>query len=200
MKYNNYYKSRENSIITDIYYKQMINIFTCNCGNETYSFQKILDIPLLINNNQKEITIEALIDNFLKEILVDLNDRCSKCKKIKKNIKKYIRFNILNEIIIFSIQRIDPMSSTKNISNINYDKILDLTRFTDSPYKDNNNSYKLFATIHHNGTISYGHYYSLICIEDQWYEFNDSHVRVMENMSFNSSNVCVLFYKKIQSK
>ena len=88
MKYNNYYKSRENSIITDIYYTQMINIFTCNCGNETYSFQKILDIPLLINNNQKEITIEALIDNFLKEILVDLNDRCSKCKKIKKKYKK----------------------------------------------------------------------------------------------------------------
>ena len=81
MKYNNYYKSRENSIITDIYYTQMINIFTCNCGNETYSFQKLLDITLLINNNQKEIKIEALIDNFLKEILVDLNDRCSKCKK-----------------------------------------------------------------------------------------------------------------------
>ena len=56
----------------------MINIFTCNYGNETYSFQKILDIPLLINNNQKEIKIEALIDNFLKEILVDLNDRFSK--------------------------------------------------------------------------------------------------------------------------
>ena len=86
---------------------------------------------------------------------------------VKKNIKKYLRFNILNEIIIFSIQKIGPMSATKNISNLIYDKILDLTCFTDSPYKDNNNSYKLFATIHHNGTISYGHYYSLICIEDQ---------------------------------
>ena len=78
MKYNNYYKSRENSIITDIYYTQMINIFTCNCGKETYSFQKLLDIPLLLNNSQKEIKIEALIDNFLKELLADLNDRCSK--------------------------------------------------------------------------------------------------------------------------
>ena len=68
----------------------MINIFTCKCGNETYSFQKILDIPLLINNNQKEITIGALIDNFLKEILVDLNDRCSNCKIIKKNIKNIL--------------------------------------------------------------------------------------------------------------
>ena len=62
----------------------MINIFTCKCWNETYSFQKILDIPLLINNNQNEIKIGALINNFLKEILVDLNDCCSNCKKIKK--------------------------------------------------------------------------------------------------------------------
>ena len=51
MKNNNYYKSRENSIITDIYYTQMINIFTYKCGNEIYSFKKILDIPLSINNN-----------------------------------------------------------------------------------------------------------------------------------------------------
>ena len=87
------------------------------------------------------------------------------------------------------------MSLTKNIYIINYDKILDLTHFTDCPNKDNNNSYKLFATIHHNGSISYGHYHSLICIEDQWYEFNCSHVRVMENMSFNSSNICVFFIK-----
>ena len=37
-KFHNYYLSRENSIITDIYYTQMINIFTCKCGKETYSF------------------------------------------------------------------------------------------------------------------------------------------------------------------
>ena len=60
--------------------------------------------------------------------------------------------------------------------------------------------YKLFATIHHIGTISYEHYYSLICVEDQWYEFNDSNVTVAENISFNSSNVCVLFYKKLKTK
>ena len=61
-------------------------------------------------------------------------------------------------------------------------------------------NYKLFATIHHIGTLSYGHYYSLISVEDQWYEFNDSNVTVIENISFNSSNVCVLFYKKMKNK
>ena len=116
------------------------------------------------------------------------------------NIKKCIKFNILNEIIIFSIQRIDPLSSAKNTSIIKYDDSIDLKRFTDDTNKDDIMVYKLFGTIHLIGTISYGHYYSLICVEDQWYEFNDSNVTVVENISFNSSNVCVLFYKKLKTK
>jgi ubiquitin C-terminal hydrolase len=81
-----YSRKKEKSIITDLFYSILGKTLKCECNKEFYVFQKLLDIPLLINNNQKEITIEALIDNFLKEILVDLNDSCSNCKKIKKNI------------------------------------------------------------------------------------------------------------------
>ena len=47
---SHFFKSRENSIIVDIFYNQIINIFTCSCGFESYSFQKLLDIPLLLPN------------------------------------------------------------------------------------------------------------------------------------------------------
>ena len=120
--------------------------------------------------------------------------------KKKKNIKKCIKFNILNEIIIFSIQREVPLSSATNTSIIKYDESIDLKRFTDDKNKDDIMNYKPFANIHHIGTLSYGHYYSLISVEDQWYEFNDYNVTVIENISFNSSNVCFLFYKKINNK
>ena len=45
-EYNKYFLERENSIITDLFYTQMINIFNCKCGYESYSIQKLLDIPL----------------------------------------------------------------------------------------------------------------------------------------------------------
>ena len=83
------------------------------------------------------------------------------------NIKKCIKFKILNEIIIFSIQRIDPLSSAKNTFIIRYDEIIDLKRFTDNNNKEDIMNYKLFSTIYHIGTLSYGHYYSLISVEDQ---------------------------------
>ena len=108
----------ENSIITDIYYVQLINIFTCSCGKESFSFQKLLDIPLLIPTNCRNITLKKLIENFSLEIKVNLNDSCLKCHKKKENIKKQIKFDMLNEIIIFSLQRIDPVQSIKNTSFI----------------------------------------------------------------------------------
>ena len=48
----NYHKmcmERENSIIVDLFYSQICNTFSCmKCNNSTYSFEKIIDIPLLL--------------------------------------------------------------------------------------------------------------------------------------------------------
>ena len=93
----------------------MINIFKCKSFCESYSFQKLLDIPLLIPKNIQ------LLDLLIKEIKVDLKQHCKKCEEKKINIKKEIRFNILNQIIIFSIQRFDPLLSVKNESMIIFD-------------------------------------------------------------------------------
>ena len=42
-----------------------------------------MDIPLLIIENLKEIPLEDLIDNYLKQIAVNLDESCQKCKKRK---------------------------------------------------------------------------------------------------------------------
>ena len=195
-KFNDFYLSREKSVVTDIYYTQLINIFTCKCGKESYSFQKILDIPLLIPDKMSEVTLEFLIEKFFSEITVDLNDNCLNCKKKRKKIKKIMKFDILNDIVIFSIQRIDPFDSIKNNTLIKYDEFINLMKFKDESNIKDNVNYKLFASIHHNGNLNEGHYYSLINIDNKWFVFNDSNVSVSENNIFNSSNVCVLFYRK----
>ena len=196
-EYNKFFLSRENSIITDLFYTQMINIFNCKCGYESYSFQKLLDIPLLVPNDTKEINLYNLIELFNNEINVDLDGKCKKCNKRKKNIKKKIKFNILNELIIFSVQRFDPFLSIKNESLIIYDELIDLKSYSDTPTKEKNLEYKLIGTIHHNGNLQYGHYYSKIKIENEWYEFNDSLVTKIKSFVDRSSNVCVLFYQKV---
>ena len=50
-------------------------------------------ILLLIIENLKEIPLEDLIDNYLKQISVNIDESCQKYKKKKINIKKCIKFS-----------------------------------------------------------------------------------------------------------
>ena len=87
-EFDEFYLSRENSIITDIFYIQMINTFVCKCGQESYSFQKLLVIPLLLPNDNKDISFNELIRNYLKSVKVNLDDECEKFKKKEPTLKK----------------------------------------------------------------------------------------------------------------
>jgi hypothetical protein len=51
-----------------------------------------VDIPLLVPPETREINLYNLIEMFNNRISVDLDDKCRKCRKWKKNIKK--KFNI----------------------------------------------------------------------------------------------------------
>ena len=195
-EYHDFFVSRENSIIIDIFYIQIINIFTCKCGMETYSFQKLLDIPLLLPIKARDADLISLIKDYLKEDFLDWSKECEGCKKIKITHKKIIKFSMINDIIIFSLQRFDPYYSIKSNVNIIYNEYINLKEFCDFDlYKDNTN-YRLFGTINHIGDINYGHYYSYIRIGEMWYNFNDSIVKKINSMDFNSSSVCALFYEK----
>ena len=66
--FHNLFCEQENSIISNIFYSQIISIFICECKCETYSFQKILDLPLLFPNENKNIfTIDYLLKYYFKE-------------------------------------------------------------------------------------------------------------------------------------
>ena len=94
------------------------------------------------------------------------------------------------------MQRFDSLLSVKNESLIIYDELIDLKPYSDTPKTGINLEYRLIGTIHHNGNLQYGHYYSNIKIENEWYEFNDSLVTKINSFVGRSSNVCVLFYQK----
>lgn len=197
-EFDDFYLSRENSIITEIFYIQMINTFMCKCGQESYSFQKLLDIPLLLPNDNIDISLHALIRNYLKSVKVNLKDECEKCKIKRSNITKDIHFNILNDIVIFSLQRFDPLLSAKNDAKLIFEDIIDLKEFYDNKDKQQLPKYKLFGIINHVGNLNYGHYYSYIKLENEWYEFNDSNVFKINNLPYYSSTVCALFYEKFE--
>ena len=197
-EYHEFFISRENSIIIDLFYTQIINIFKCDCNFESYSCQKLLDIPLLPPMKSRETDLISLIKEYLKEEIIEWGDECENCKKKNMKHHKKIKFSILNDILILSLQRFDPYLSMKSSIRVSFEDILDLKDFCDEDLYKLNTRYRLYGTINHIGNINYGHYYSYIKINDMWYEFNDSIVKKINYMEYNSSSVCVLFYEKIE--
>jgi len=197
-EYHNFFIGRENSIIIDIFYIQIINVFTCKCGFESYSFQKLLDIPLLLPMKIRETDLISLIKEYLKEETLDWNKQCEKCKEVNLKHVKKIKFSMINDVIIFSLQRIDPCFSMKSNCYVSFSEYIDLKEFCDYDLYKENTKYRLIGTINHIGNINYGHYYAYVRIGEMWYEFNDSIVKKMYSMDFkSSSSVCALFYEKV---
>ena len=193
-EFNNLFKKKENSFIIDLFYIQQINSFKCKCGFTSYSFEKYLDIPLLIPY-EKECDLKELLKYNLKSSTSLWEKPCESCKSICEHIKE-IKFNILKDVLIISLQRINKFLNKKNLTLVNYEEILDMTEFCDETINDGSLRYVLFSIIYHYGNIYEGHYISVIKIGEFWYEFNDSIVNKINILNLKSDSACVFFYKR----
>jgi ubiquitin C-terminal hydrolase len=133
-EYDKLYKERENSIVIDTFTVQLVNIFTCcDCGYETYSFDKLIDIPLLLDSdNYSGFTLFSLLDKFFTMEKIKWETPCenSSCKK-KSFHNKIVRLSICPEILVFSIQRNNGRVRRKNTSPVSFEEEIDVSKYFD---------------------------------------------------------------------
>ena len=193
-EFDELFRSRESSIVINSFYGQIINIFTCKCNYKSYSFQKVLDLPLLLGNND----IYDLLDDYFKEESIYFETKCEKCQKPKIKHKKKTKISRPPNILILSFQRINWRTQRKNNCNVNFYEELNIQKYIDEECGHGNEyKYTLYGIGNHSGTINFGHYYAYIKLNNKgWYEFNDSMVSKIGYIDLNSSNAYTLFYKK----
>ncbi len=133
-EYDKLYKERENSIVIDTFTVQLLNIFTCcECGYETYSFDKLIDIPLLLESDSYSgFSIFSLLNAFFTTEKIKWESPCenSSCKK-KSYHTKIVKLSICPEILIFSIQRNNGRARRKNTSAVTFEETVDVSKFFD---------------------------------------------------------------------
>ena len=196
-EFDELFRSRESSIILDSFYGQIINIFTCRCKFKTYSFQKVLDLPLLLQSINSSVSIDQLLDSYFQGEDIQFETKCEKCGK-KTVHKKEIRISQPPNILILSLQRINPRTQRKNTCSVSFKENLDISRYIDPECGHSNEyRYSLYGIGNHSGSINFGHYYAYIKLNNSsWYEFNDSYVSQMGRISTSSTTAYTLFYKK----
>ena len=197
-EYDENFRSRENSIIIECFYSQIINIFICKCGYETYSFQKILDFPLLLKKDCKKTELNNLLKIYFENKDVPFETECEKCQK-KEVHKKIIKFTQIPNILILSLQRRNEKTGNKNNCILKFPEQLDISEYIDEECGDKKEcKYSLYGIGNHFGDFSSGHFSAYIKLNDnKWYEFNDSKVSQYLKVIESSSTAYLLFYKKI---
>ena len=199
IEFDKHFSEREKSIVTDLFYAQLITTFTCQCTHNTYSFQKILDFPLLLPQNKSNVNINDLLIKYFQPEIIDFERKCEKCEKKIKH-RKETKISRPPKLLILSFQRIDSVNQKKNECVVTFPKILKMNEFVEKGLGNDNNPiiYELFAVINHQGTVDFGHYFSYIKFyhKEDWFEFNDSQVRYIGKNIESFPYAYALFYTK----
>jgi ubiquitin C-terminal hydrolase len=131
-EFDKLFRAREDSIVIDTFYGQFVNIFKCvDCNYETYSFEKFLDIPLLLED-EYSLELGRLLSSHFKEDQFKWDSPCEnpKCKKKTHHIKN-CKISYLPEVLIFSFQRYNNRYRRKNTSKVSFKETIDLKEYID---------------------------------------------------------------------
>jgi ubiquitin C-terminal hydrolase len=124
------YRSREDSIVLDTFYGQVVNIFSCrDCKYETYSFEKFLDIPLLLKDDSPT-DLSSLLNMHFEQEGFQWDSPCEKCRR-KSFHTKVSNISYLPDVLILSLQRYNGRHMNKNMAKISFKETIDLKDYID---------------------------------------------------------------------
>ncbi|KAK1404645.1 Ubiquitin carboxyl-terminal hydrolase 8 [Heracleum sosnowskyi] len=125
---------------------------------------------------------------------------CPKCKEHRQASKKLDLWR-LPEILVIHLKRFSYNRFSKNKLGTFVDfpvEDFDLTDYTVHKINGVSERYVLYAIINHYGSLGGGHYTAFVQLaQNQWYEFDDSHVSLVAEEQIKTSAAYVLFYRRI---
>lgn len=176
--------NKEISFMNDNFYGLYKSEILCkSCGFKHLSFNPFISLKLeLVSDN----ILSCLKSHLSWEDNITFT--CDKCKS-KDNAKKRLTLIKVPDTFVMTIKRYNNFIK-KNNQKINYS-----TNFT-----IDNNKYELYCIINHEGQNTFcGHYtaYVKYIKNDEWYHINDNHINKVDISNVDSSDIYMLFYKKI---
>jgi len=204
-KWAEYYKERDNSIMTDLFEGQLMNRISClSCGYQGYAFDSFMDLSVEIPRKAVRylgcIKIQECLDKFIEpERMIDCGYKCEGCKR-PVSVEKDLTLYRLPKILVIHLKRFyhSTMRREKLNTTIDFPETLDMRPY--APHSTHSSKdkalYQLYGISHHSGSLYGGHY---ICevynfSDKRWYNCNDSHVSRIASPSTSSSSAYVLFY------
>ena len=150
------------------------------------------------NDTFKKTSIYDCLDLFTEKEIVE-NIYCENCAS-KTDFYKILKIERIPKYLIISLKRFKYtiMYKEKINSPIKFPlNIINLNKYLLENSNESSKIYNLFAVVNHTGTLSIGHYNSIIKLDDTWINFNDSKVSPFTN-AFNTQEAYILIYKYVK--
>lgn len=199
-EWRNFFKDNYSKII-DIFYGQLVSQISIMKNNklhlESTTYSPICFFSLPIPDNET-CNIFDCFDLFTKDNILE-NDSQWKCDKTNKyydgvqNVKVW-KFP---DILIINFKRFDNYGRKINklIDFPIYN--LDLNKYCIG-YHKYKSKFELYGICNHVGNLNFGHYYAYCKNGNNWYNFNDDSISMIDEDKIVNNNAYCLFYKKIK--
>jgi hypothetical protein len=177
-------------------YKQIKDESPLLCFNHSSLTQKTIDN----NNTSKKISIYDCFDLFTNPEILE-NVLCENCGE-KQIFTKLLRIERLPKYLIISLKRFKytMMYGSKISCPIKFPlNNIDLKKYLVEDCQDKSKIYELFGVVNHIGSLSGGHYHSIIKLNNDWIKFNDSSISYYTR-TFDTQDAYILIYKCIKEE
>ncbi|CAF0973393.1 unnamed protein product [Rotaria sordida] len=186
------------SIITNLFHihtQSQVTCTTCNFIDITNEITTFLPLSLprktLYN---KEILLENLINDFCLENNLNGLYYCHSCKQYTQAKQKTNICLPLPHVLVIQLKRFSFNNTFQKIDTfVRY-------KFQHKNLISNNDIYQLYAVSSHIGSLASGHYTTLAInkLMKQWYEFNDHHIKKINEDFVVTNNAYILVYLKLE--
>jgi ubiquitin carboxyl-terminal hydrolase 8 len=191
-------KSRDNSIIDDLFCNYMRTTIECSENHYHQSITINPDYMLLASfpdNAKSSYNLDELINCFSNREIVEWH-----CKKCKKQVAATKTMSIWScpDILVINLKRFKPnqIESEKINKLVNFPLELDMSGFIQDPRNKMNAMYDLYATSNHGGGLEGGHYWAYVKNGNKWYKMDDDSATPLQGNLPIDSSAYILFYKR----
>ncbi|KAI8967242.1 hypothetical protein BDF20DRAFT_1004934 [Mycotypha africana] len=143
-------------------------------------------------------TLLDCLDRYTQPEKLGLNEySCSKCGNTFQEATKQLSFKRLPPVLSIQLKRFEHgLTSSKIETKIRFPVELNLTPYTTSKDKEEDNIYTLFAVVNHQGKMDTGHYTMYAKHRNEWFRFDDHNVTTAYQKEVLDSKAYMCFYIK----
>jgi ubiquitin C-terminal hydrolase len=184
------------SYIIKKFYSQLLSLTSCTkCDYVTVNFDPSMTLSLEIPKDAS--TLYDCLDSYTKKISLDCDNswKCDKCKELVEPEKKIMLWKTSDTFIIL-LKRYSQGRKKDNF--IEFPVKLDISRYS-LDYDNRGSIYRLSGICIQSGSLGGGHYYAMCYneLDKTWKEYNDTHVRVVEEEELLKQKPYCLFYRRL---